>query len=138
MKYNMSRIMKRAWAIKAEDARYIFSMCLRMAWAEVRNGENKEMTKEEKIKVLEAKGFKRWTKGNMDRMYANPAVLGVRFAYYTTGSIKECWLHDDKLSNCEGGRIKASKNYIDLADFTAHSNHKYMQEELERVLAEIA
>lgn len=137
MKYNMSKIMKRAWEIKKEDTRYIFAMCLRMAWAEERE-ESKEMTKEEKIKALEDKGFKRWTKGNMDRMYANPQVLGVRFSYYNTGSIKECWLHDDKLSNCEGGRIKASKNYIDLADFTAHSTHKYMQEELERVLAEIA
>ena len=35
-KYNLSEIMKRAWEIKKQDSRNIFSLCLRMAWKEVK------------------------------------------------------------------------------------------------------
>lgn len=33
--------------------------------------EEKEMLTNEMICALEEKGFKRWTKGNLDRMYVN-------------------------------------------------------------------
>ena len=33
-KYNLSAIMKRAWEIKKENERNIFSLCLKMAWEE--------------------------------------------------------------------------------------------------------
>lgn len=33
MKYNEKAIMKKAWEIKKENAKNIFSLCLKMAWA---------------------------------------------------------------------------------------------------------
>lgn len=36
MKYNLKVIMKRAWEIKKEDSRNIFSLCLKMAWEEAK------------------------------------------------------------------------------------------------------
>lgn len=40
-KYNLSKIMKRAWEIKKEDVKNIFSICLQMAWKEIKKGVNK-------------------------------------------------------------------------------------------------
>ena len=31
-----AQIMKRAWEIKREDSRYVFGLCLKMAWAEAK------------------------------------------------------------------------------------------------------
>lgn len=39
-KYNLEKIMKRAWEIKKEDSRNIFGICLKMAWNEARKEEN--------------------------------------------------------------------------------------------------
>ena len=36
MKETLRRVMKRAWDIKRDDARNIWSECLKMAWAEVK------------------------------------------------------------------------------------------------------
>ena len=43
-KYNLSKIMKRAWEIKKENVKNIFSICLKMAWAEIKKGVNKMIT----------------------------------------------------------------------------------------------
>ncbi|SES68273.1 hypothetical protein [[Clostridium] polysaccharolyticum] len=40
MKETLSKVMKRAWEIKRQDVRNIFSLCLKMAWAEVKKGGN--------------------------------------------------------------------------------------------------
>lgn len=37
MKYNLSKIMTRAWEIKKANLEGIFSICLKMAWAEAKN-----------------------------------------------------------------------------------------------------
>ena len=37
-KYNLSNIMKRAWEIKKQKLKNIFSICLRMAWKEAKEG----------------------------------------------------------------------------------------------------
>lgn len=42
-KYNLHRIMRRAWQIKKENERNIFSICLKMAWAEAK--EEQELPK---------------------------------------------------------------------------------------------
>lgn len=47
-KYNLSKIMKKAWAIKKENQSNIFSFCLRQAWQEAKKG-NEGM----KVTVLE-------------------------------------------------------------------------------------
>ena len=40
MKYDLRKIMKRAWEIKKENSRNIFSLCLKAAWKEAKE-ENK-------------------------------------------------------------------------------------------------
>lgn len=42
-KYNLHRIMRRAWQIKKENERNIFSLCLKIAWAEAK--EEQELPK---------------------------------------------------------------------------------------------
>ena len=36
MKYDLKKIMSRAWEIKKENSRNIFSLCLKMAWEEAK------------------------------------------------------------------------------------------------------
>ena len=36
MKYDLRKIMKRAWEIKKENSRNIFSLCLKIAWEEAK------------------------------------------------------------------------------------------------------
>lgn len=36
MKFDLSKIMKRAWEIKKEDKKNVFSICLQIAWEEVK------------------------------------------------------------------------------------------------------
>ena len=43
---NKAWVMKRAWEIKKEDSRYIFGLCLKMAWKEAR-----EMSEEIRIET---------------------------------------------------------------------------------------
>lgn len=43
MKFDLSKIMKRAWEIKKEDKRNIFSICLEMAWEEIKEAANKKI-----------------------------------------------------------------------------------------------
>ena len=43
-KYNLSAIMKRAWEIKKENERNIFSLCLKMAWEEAKEVKNEVAT----------------------------------------------------------------------------------------------
>lgn len=43
MKYDLKKIMKRAWEIKKENEKNIFSLCLKIAWAEAK--EEQELPK---------------------------------------------------------------------------------------------
>lgn len=74
----------------------------------------------ETIAKLEAAGFKRWTKGNMDRLYINCTAYGCEFSYYNTGNIRDCFWRGERVSNSEGRRFKATKVYVDLADGNLH------------------
>lgn len=42
MKYNMKEIMTRAWEIKRENTENMFSLCLKMAWAEAKEAGSKK------------------------------------------------------------------------------------------------
>ena len=81
-------------------------------------------TTDQLAEALEAAGLKRWTKRDMDRMYANPSVYGVSFDYYKSGNISSCTITIDgdevRVSNAEGGRFKSTKAYVDLADASVH------------------
>lgn len=72
------------------------------------------MITEEKVAELEKKGFNRWTKGNIDRLYINASQLGLECWYYNTGNVKAAEFNGEAISNCAARRYKAAKTYIDL------------------------
>lgn len=88
------------------------------------------------IAKLEAKGGKRWTKGNMDRMYFNSTVLGLELEYYKTGNIRDASFRGTGLSNSMGGRYKAAKTYIDLATGTVHSDFDCLADAVRELIAQ--
>lgn len=45
MKFDLSKIMKRAWEIKKEDSRNFFGICLEMAWEESKKVVTKNVAK---------------------------------------------------------------------------------------------
>lgn len=118
MKYDISKIMKRAWEIKNEDCRNIFGECLRVAWAEA-----KAM---DKIEALEDMGFNRWTKAGMDRMYINASSLGLICQYYKTGNISDAEFAGERISNSEARRMKAAKTFVDLKTGRLYSDNKFL------------
>lgn len=79
----------------------------------------------ERIEELESKGFKRWQKGTMDRMYINASSLGLECDYYKTGNIRSASFNGHDVSNSEGYRIKAAKTYIDLVKGELVSDNDY-------------
>lgn len=72
------------------------------------------MLSEQKITALTEKGFNRWTKGTLDRLYINAAQLGLECTYYKTGNISGAWFCGELISNCQARRYKAAKTYIDI------------------------
>ena len=117
------QIMNKAWEIARKAASRFggsavdfFAEALRMAW------------KEAKIAALEAKGFKRWQKGTMDRLYVNAPVLGLECEYYRTGNIYRATFQGALISNSEGYRIKNAKTYIDVKTWKVFSDHKWCKE----------
>ena len=69
---------------------------------------------ESRIAELENKGFKRWQKGNMDRLYINACNLGLDCTYYKTGNISGASFQGHSISNCEARRMKAAKTFINV------------------------
>ncbi|EOT28578.1 hypothetical protein C805_00099 [Eubacterium sp. 14-2] len=60
-KAEIKKIMKRAWEIKREDSRNIFSLCLKMAWAEFKSPAKKKGRRKMNVQNIK-KGF--YTDGN--------------------------------------------------------------------------
>ena len=69
---------------------------------------------ENRITELTNKGFKRWTKGNLDRLYINASQLGLECQYYHTGNISSATFRGEHISNSQAYRYKAAKTYIDI------------------------
>ena len=67
MKYDLKKIMKRAWELKKEDEKNIFSLCLKMAWEEAKKetslpklvGTPKQVAWAEKLRERHLKILKR-------------------------------------------------------------------------------
>ena len=72
------------------------------------------MLDERQIKTYEAKGFKRWTKGSMDRLYINVTDLGLEVSYYKTGNVSSARWCGESISNSDGRRFLASKVFVDV------------------------
>ena len=80
------------------------------------------MLNEKMIAKLESKGFKRWTKGNMDRLYINATALGLECVYYKTGNVRDASFQGSSISNSRARGFLAAKTYIDIATGTVHSD----------------
>ena len=89
---------------------------------------------EERIAELEKMGFKRWTKGNMDRLYINAAQLGLVCEYYKTGNVRYAEFQGNGISNCEARRMKAAKTFVDIKTGKVYSDSTT----LERAAAQLA
>ena len=92
---------------------------------------------EQQIQNLMAKGFKRWTKGNLDRLYINATQLGLVLTYYKTGNIRTAEFQGDSISNSEGGRMKAAKTFIDVKTGRAYSDNNTLKTAAEELMQKI-
>lgn len=128
----MKQIMKNAWSIAKEAAKKFGGKCmeymaeaLRMAWAASRTA---KLPVAGRIHELEALGFKRWQKGNMDRLYINASMLGLNYGRYNTGNIKWAEFQGLGISNCEARRMLAAKTYIDVKTEKVYSDSYTLQQ----------
>jgi hypothetical protein len=99
--------------------------------------EGKKMMTNEMIKKLEDRGFKRWTKGNYDRLYINADTLGLELGFYNTGNISSARFQGNSISHAEGGRLRYAKTYIDVKTGKVYSQHDWLQEAAEAILSEV-
>ena len=107
-------IMSNAWKIAREGQKEFggkvseyFAQALKMAWAQAKNSID--------IEALEKKGFNRWTKGNMDRLYFSLEKAGaLELDYYKSGNLRSADLDGERISNAEACRLLAVKCFIDL------------------------
>lgn len=90
------------------------------------------------ITALEAKGFSRWQKGSMDRLYINSTRIGLSLEYYKTGNIHYAELNGEHISNSRAYAIKAAKNYVDVADGSIHTDYSDIRDNIQAILDEIA
>lgn len=79
-------------------------------------------TTEKLITALEEKGFKRWTKGDKDRMYIDTEKLGLKVLKYGSGAVKHAEWDGEKISNRKGTAMLHAKTYLDLTDMSVHSD----------------
>lgn len=70
----------------------------------------------EMIQMHENAGFKRWTKGNFDRLYIDAATLGLCVSRYNTGNISYATFQGKKISNSLARDILASKVFVDVSN----------------------
>ncbi len=91
MKYNKSKIMKRAWELKKDwsTKNLTFSRCLEISWKEAKEEAEESKfygVKFENRMTITACGYtrelSRWTKGSHDRVYIN----------YNSGRKTEGWV----------------------------------------------
>lgn len=91
------------------------------------------------IKKLEAKGFKRWAKGEHDRLYANVEDFGLELHHYNSGNISGATLNGEKISNSYGAEIKRNTSiYINVNDGELYLTDRANDEIVANVKAAIA
>lgn len=94
---------------------------------------------ENMIKKLEAKGFKRWTKGEHDRLYANVEDFGLELRHYNSGNISGATLNGEKISNSYGAEIKRNTSiYLNVNDGELYLTDRANDEIVANVKAAIA
>lgn len=93
-------------------------------------------TTEKLITALEEKGFKRWTKGDKDRMYIDAEKLGLKVQKYGSGAVKHAEWLGEKISNREGASMLHAKTYLDLTDMSVHSDDSDLLAAAEAIIEE--
>ena len=86
------------------------------------------MLSEAKIIELAEKGFKRWTKGNIDRLYINATQLGLVCGYYNTGNISWAEFNGESISNSQARRYKAAKTFVDVKTGAVYSDYETLKD----------
>ena len=94
------------------------------------------MLTNETIKALEDKGFSRWTKGTMDRLYIKPTYIGLELTYYKTGNVSSASINGKSISNSRGRAMQSAKCYIDIKTGKCVSPFREFEEAMEQLLAE--
>lgn len=89
------------------------------------------------IEALEQKGFKRWQKNGMDRMYINATRLGLELDFYKTGNISCAFLDGSRISNCQARRLREVKTYIDVETGIVHSGNDDLLKNAQKLLDEV-
>ena len=89
---------------------------------------------EERINKLIDKGFKRWTKGNYDRLYINADKLGLEYVLYKTGNIFSATFKGRRISNNKASRMRHAKTYIDIKTEEIYSDIDILKEAVEDIL----
>ena len=95
------------------------------------------MLTEEKIAALEKKGFKRWTKGNLDRLYINAGQLGLVCTYYKTGAISSAKFNGEDISNRKASSMKCAKTFIDIKSGILYGDNEMLKSEAQKLIDEI-
>ena len=77
--------------------------------------------KETFISDLKKKGFNRWTKGALDRLYINATELGLVVERYKTGNISYAEFRGERIGNSRGAKMIGTKTFIDINTGCIHS-----------------
>lgn len=78
------------------------------------------MLRDDEIGRLEDTGFRRWTKGDMDRLYIDATALGLDCQYKRDHEPCLGTWQDREVSNADCRRIYYSKVWIDVEDGSLH------------------
>lgn len=92
--------------------------------------------KSEIINNLISKGFNRWTKGDLDRLYVDPKVLGLDYVCYKTGNIRSATFQGEGISNSKAYKMRSAKTYIDVKTGKVYSDIDIFKEIAERMIKE--
>lgn len=92
---------------------------------------------EKLIDKLTARGWKRWTKADKDRMYVDAENLGLKVQKYGSGAVKRAEWDGEKISNSEGSAMLHAKTYLDLMDMSVHSDDSDLLAAAEAIIEEI-
>ena len=72
------------------------------------------MLHEDKIAELTSKGFTRWSKDDMDRLYISAAALGLKYELNKSGAICSASFRGQHISNRSAARYRRARTYVDV------------------------
>ena len=96
---------------------------------------------EKQIAAYEAKGFSRWTKGSIDRLYINAKDYGVTYDYYAGGKVSGGEFAGETFGAMEARRFASTKVFVDvktgeLSVTTGTDYEDEIREAVEAIIAE--